>query len=239
MTSTSTPDRPLRADAVRNRARVLVAAREVFAARGLDVTLDDIAHHAGLGTGTVYRRFADREAIVEAVFAQRVGEVAQRARACLADPDPWQGFVTLLRSACEELASDRGLRQVMTASFYGQEAVARQREQVLDLVTQVVRRAQGAGVLRPDFRPEDIPLVFLVIGAVVDFAGDQSPDLWVRYFTFLLDGLGSAHPPHPAGKGQSVELPDALGHDELSAAMATWRPPSRPATRVPGHADHA
>lgn len=233
---TSTSDRPLRADALRNRARVLQAARQVFATRGLDVALDDIAHHAGLGTGTVYRRFADREAIVEALFEQRVDEMVDRARACLSDPDPWHGFVTLLYTTCEELAHDRGLRQVLTASSYGQHAVARGRDRILAQSTKVIRRAQAAGVLRPEFRPADIPLIFLMVGAVADFADDQSPDVWERYFTFLISGLRSAA---VRPDGEPDALPEALEHDQLLAAMATWRPPSRPAVKGSARVDHS
>jgi AcrR family transcriptional regulator len=229
-TPTPTSDRPLRADAVRNRARVLHAAREVFAARGLDVTLDDIARHAGLGTGTVYRRFADREAIIEALFEERVDEMVERVRACLSDPDPWDGFVALLRTTCEELAHDRGLRQVLTASSYGLNAVARGRDRIHFESSRVVGRAQEAGVLRPEFSPADIPVIFLMVGAVADFAHEPSPDIWERYFTFLVDGLRCGNTGDSSG---SVDLPAALEHEQLLAAMATWRPPARPATRPP------
>src|SRR5829696_8551949 len=107
--------RPLRADAERNRARILAAATEVFAERGLDVTLDDIAAHAGLGVGTVYRRFADREALVEALFDERMQATIARLNAALQAPaeDAWEALVGVIRETCEAFARDRGLRQVM------------------------------------------------------------------------------------------------------------------------------
>src|ERR1700730_8059433 len=101
MASTSPPasERPLRQDAERNRLRILQAAREVFADRGLDASLDQIAVHAGVGVGTVYRRFPDKDALIDALFEERIGEVAAAGQDALAAPDPWQGLVDFLQQA--------------------------------------------------------------------------------------------------------------------------------------------
>lgn len=220
MPTDTTTTRPLRADALRNRAKILAAAREVFAERGLQATLDDIAHHAGLGTGTVYRRFRDREALVEALFEERLSETAALAERCLADPDPWQGFVTMLADTCTSMARDRGLRQVMTCNAYGQTLVANARARVAPLMAQLIRRAQASGQLRPEVGPEDVPVVFLMIGAVADFAGSGQTDLWRRYFALLLDGLRV----QPAA---GTALPPALDEDATAEAMSRWRPAGR------------
>src|SRR5215211_3742812 len=103
---------PLRADAERNRQRILEAAREVFADRGLDVTLDDIARHAGVGVGTAYRRFPNKEALVEALMVERIGELEALAQECLAQPDPWEGVAGYLERALAMQAADRGLKEV-------------------------------------------------------------------------------------------------------------------------------
>jgi AcrR family transcriptional regulator len=217
--TTEPTTRPLRADAARNRALILQAAREVFAERGLHVTLDDIARHAGLGTGTVYRRFRDREALVEALFEERLGETVALAERCLADPDPWQGFVTLLESTAEAMAADRGLREVMLSSAYGHN-LAMARAAIVPLAAELIERAQAAGALRPEVVSEDIPVLFLMMSTVDDFATDTSTDLWRRYLGILLDGLRR----QPA---EASTLPAGLDEDETAHAMATWRSPSR------------
>src|SRR5579875_1512745 len=79
--------KPLRKDAERNRRRILDAARELFAERGLGVTLNDVAHHAGVGVGTVYRRFPDKTVLIESLFEERLEEIAERLRTAVADPD--------------------------------------------------------------------------------------------------------------------------------------------------------
>ena len=213
-------DKPLRADAARNRARILQAAQEVFAERGLDVTLDDIAKQAGLGVGTVYRRFADREALVEALFDERMQHAVARARAALEVPEAWQGLVLLIEGICEQLAVDRGLHQVMLSSAYGQDRVARGREELVPLITELVERAQAQGALREGFSPHDIPVLLLMVGAVADFSRDVSPELWRRYFALLVDGMR-------AGPEAATPLGDPLCAVDLEAARCTYRPRRR------------
>src|SRR3954452_2459805 len=105
--------RPLRADAERNRARILAAAAEVFAERGLDVSLDDIAAAAGVGVGTVYRRFPDKDALIDALFEDKIRAVAERLQAAVAIEDPWEAFETFMRGVCASHAADRGLKEAM------------------------------------------------------------------------------------------------------------------------------
>src|SRR5581483_435879 len=95
--------RPLRKDAERNRQRILRAAADVFTARGFEATLDDVAHHAGVGVGTVYRRFPNKEALAEALFHERLDGLVRLAERALAEPDAWQGLVRFLEQAGELL----------------------------------------------------------------------------------------------------------------------------------------
>src|SRR5262249_49101238 len=111
--------RPLRRDAERNRQRILQAAAEVFTEQGLRATLDDVADRAGVGVGTVYRRFPDKEALVEALFTERLDKLVGFAEQALADPDPWAGLVDLLERAATIMAGDRGLRQILMYATYG------------------------------------------------------------------------------------------------------------------------
>ncbi len=89
-------ERPLRRDAERNRRLILDAARELFEQRGLGVTLNDIAHHAGVGVGTVYRRFPDKEQLIDALLEDRIADLVGSAREGALDPDPWHGLTTFL-----------------------------------------------------------------------------------------------------------------------------------------------
>src|SRR5207248_4027407 len=111
ITATHPPDRPLRADAERNRQRILDAARELFADRGLGVTLNDIAHHAGVGVGTVYRRFPDKKQLIDGLFEQRLEDLVALMDLAVSDPDPWRGLSGFLEHALELQAADRGLRE--------------------------------------------------------------------------------------------------------------------------------
>src|SRR5215813_11475739 len=147
--------RPLRKDAERNRLRILRAAAEVFTEQGLRATLDDVADRAGVGVGTVYRRFPDKEALVEALFTERLDKLVGLAEQALADPDPWAGLVDLLERAATVMAGDRGLRQMLMYATYGHDRAEQARTRMQPVVSKVVERAQAAGVLRADLYPTD------------------------------------------------------------------------------------
>lgn len=96
------PERPLRRDAERNRRRILDAARELFASEGLHVSLDDIAHHAEVGVGTVYRRFPDKDALIDALFDEEIEAIVALAERGLAENDPWTGLEQFVLGALRE-----------------------------------------------------------------------------------------------------------------------------------------
>lgn len=209
--------RPLRRDAERNRQRLLVAAREVFAARGLAVTLDDIAHRAGLGVGTVYRRFPTKEALVEALFEDRLDEIVALAEHAASSADSWDGLTAFLTGTAELHAADRGMREILLATGYGRERVACVRARLLEPVSCLIARAQADGHLRPDIQPQDVPILQLMIGSVAQYASEVDPELWRRYLTVLLDGLRVG--------GTPSDLPrPALDPDDLGDAMRCWEP---------------
>jgi AcrR family transcriptional regulator len=210
-------ERPLRRDAELNRQRLLAAARKVFAVRGLAVTLDDIAHHAGLGVGTVYRRFPTKEALVEALFEDRLDQLVELAEQAVESADSWQGFAAFLTATAEMHVSDRGMREVLLATGYGRDRVARVRARLIEPVASLIARAQADGYLRADLQAQDVPIMQLMIGEVAQYTADVDPQLWRRYLTVLLDGLR-------LGGGPS-ELPrPALGNDDLEDAMRCWQP---------------
>jgi AcrR family transcriptional regulator len=219
----SAPDRPLRRDAELNRQRILKAASEVFARRGLDVTMDDIAHHAGVGVGTVYRRFPDKELLIDALFEDRIGRLTEVAEQALAKSDPWEGLVLFLERGLAEQAADRGLKEVVLGTHHGRERVARARSQLKPIVDRLIERGKAAGVLRQDFESSDMAVIHLMLGAAVDFTESISAGTWRRYMRLVLDGL---RPP------QASLEPRALDDDELDTAMHSWPWRYRPAPRA-------
>src|SRR4029077_3321533 len=120
-------ERPLRRDAERNRQRILDAAAVVFAQRGLRASHDDIAREAGVGVGTVYRRFPDKEQLIDALFEDRMSEMVAIADEGLAMADPWDGLVHFLVAGQELQSSDRGLKELVLSAEHGADRVARAR----------------------------------------------------------------------------------------------------------------
>lgn len=209
----STDRRPLRADAERNRQRLIDAAREVFAQRGLEVTLDDIARHAGVGVGTAYRRFANREELIDAVFESTLQHLITLAERALADDDPWEGLVQLFLATGQDFAHDRGLRQLFLEGARGEDRTVAARERLTPAVGAVLERAQRAGVVRGDIVHTDFPLIQLMLGAVSQHSQAVSPELWKRYLTIVLDGLRQ-------DRKQPTPLPHPpLGLEELERTM--------------------
>ncbi|HVP01539.1 MAG TPA: helix-turn-helix domain-containing protein [Solirubrobacteraceae bacterium] len=188
---TAAPDTPapLRRDAARNRQLILEAARAEFAERGLEASLDDIARRAGVGIGTVYRRFAGKEELIEALFADRMAEVVAIADEALANPDPWSGFVFWVTRLAEIQAADRGLKALLSSTSHGRDRFASAREQIAPRVVQLIARAQEQGRLRADVAPSDLALAGYMLSAVADYAGTVDREVWRRQLTLVLDGL--------------------------------------------------
>ena len=209
-------ERPLRADAERNRRRLLDAARLLLAERGLEVSMDDIARAAGVGVGTAYRRFRNRDEIVDALFDEQLAGMEARAQAAAAHPDPWEGLKGFMVDSLRAQAANRGLKQLLFSSAQGREKVMRMRDRNGPLLEEVVTRAKEAGAVRADLQMTDIAVMSFMVGAVVDFAGAIDEHLWERYFTLLLDGLRP---------GSTSPLPrDGLTREQLDEAMQCWRP---------------
>src|SRR5262249_1607030 len=132
----------LRRDAERNRQRILEAARQGFAERGLGITLDEIARLAGVGVGTVYRRFPNKELLIDALFEERIGEIVADGRKAAADEDAWRGLSRFLEHQVDRLARDRGLRELVVGSTYAPERIVHARSRIKPLVDDMVPRAQ-------------------------------------------------------------------------------------------------
>ncbi len=220
--STPAPGRPLRKDAERNRQRILAAARDLFAQRGVEPNLNDIAHHAGVGVGTVYRRFATKEELIEAIFEDGLDQIAALAQTALQHDDPWHGFAWFVNTMCELTATDRGLREIAFSKSYAGARVDAAQERLGPILTKVVERAQNDGSLRQDVSFTDMPIISLLAGTVSEFAGHVDPSLWRRYVAILLDGMRSRD-------DQTRLEVRALDEEGLDAAMRTWTPAGAPA----------
>lgn len=206
-------ERPLRRDAERNRQRVLDAAHEVFAVRGLDATLNDIAHHAGLGVGTVYRRFPNKDCLVETLFVAKLGRIQEMADEALAAPGSWTALVRFMEGMTEMLARDRGLYQVSVSAAHGHDRVADAREEMCRRVGKLIERSKTEGLLRDGASDTDLLAFTVMLGSLVDFSRPVRPELWRRYLAIFLDGLRRC-PGHEA----SLPVPPLTG-TELTAAM--------------------
>jgi AcrR family transcriptional regulator len=206
-------DRPLRRDAERNRQRILRAAAEVFTQRGLDATLDDVARQAGVGVGTVYRRFPDKETLVGELFQDRIDAMVAVAEEAYTAPDPWLALVSFLEYAAATMAGDLGLRQLMMFATYGKDRVTYARERMRPVVARLVERAQAAGALRQDFSATDVPLIAFLLASAAEYASPVQPDIWRRYLALIVDGMR-------ASGDRAPELPvPALTPEEIERSM--------------------
>jgi AcrR family transcriptional regulator len=178
-------ERALRADARRNRERVLAAARRAFAEQGYAVPLDEIAAAAGVGPGTVYRHFPTKEALFEAVSVANVHELAADARARAETADPDLAFAGFLDRMAEQALAKRDLPDALSGA--GAEALAAAVADMHDALGALLGKAQEAGFVRRDVSVSD--LIALLKGLLHAVRGDPDPDLRHRLLAVVRDGL--------------------------------------------------
>jgi AcrR family transcriptional regulator len=208
----------VRQDAVRNRALLIDAAREVFRERGLGATLDDIAERAGLGTGTAYRHFRNKHEIAIEVLGDATQQIVTDAEAALAMDDPWLAVVAFFEAVAARQASDRGLYQEL-AGQGSDDDKARIWPQIVSTVTELFDRAKRAGAIRADAAPEDVASMFAMLGVVFDMSRGDTPQLWRRYLALMLDGLRATdRPPLPAASPTFGSLDDVIAAGKGASA---------------------
>ncbi|MEU6782784.1 helix-turn-helix domain-containing protein [Nonomuraea angiospora] len=216
MTSTAEPDSPadrqpepgLRADAERNRERILAAARRLYASHGLGVSMACVAREAGVGKATLSRRFATREELVNAVFADRMDAYAAATAEALAAPDPWHGFIGYIQAVCAMQAADRGFADVLAMTFPTAKALEARRTQAYNGFLELIARAKATGHLREDFTDQDMVILLMANAGVVAATADAAPDTWRRLVGQMLRAWatpGAAVPPM-----ESAPAPAAL-----------------------------
>jgi AcrR family transcriptional regulator len=199
----TTPETPLRADARRNRDQILMAAREIFAERGADVAMEEIARRASVGVGTLYRRFADRETLIRAVFHDTFQTVAEETRAALAEePTGWAALIRIMRQSAWLHVSVQAKSPKVTAVVKADPDTSRLRDHLLDMVAEAVRRAQAEGTLRSDVAVGDIVMLFMSVvhhqpHAITAEAAGLTPG---RVLAIMIDGLRAPAPGELPGR---------------------------------------
>jgi AcrR family transcriptional regulator len=182
--ATAPTERPLRADARRNRESILEAARSVFSEQGADAQIDDVARKAKVGVGTVYRHFPTKDVLLEALVLERFAEITALADEALEGENAWEAFLELVWRSAELNAADRGFCDAI--AFQDQTPV------VVDCglmtrVSELMRRAQAEGALRADASAADVSVLMCGLGSVIRTV--PGPEMWRRYVTLMLDGL--------------------------------------------------
>jgi AcrR family transcriptional regulator len=180
----------LRADAARNRERIVAAATEVFAERGLEASTAEIAARAGVGEATLFRRFPTKEDLITAIVAVQMEDAVAVAAACLGEDDPWRAVERFLYEMAERASQDHGVSDAVKEKCMAAPELAESRRRILDLTGQLVRRAQTAGVLRDDIAGQDLMFLMHAVASLgeLPFPGLRD-DLWKRYLGIVLDGL--------------------------------------------------
>jgi AcrR family transcriptional regulator len=189
----------LRADARHNRARILETARRVFAERGLAASLEDIARQSGVGVGTLYRRFPNREQLIGAAFAEKMAEYADAAERALEQEDPWQGFCAFVETVCSLQAADQGFADLMTLNVPGARELQVDRDRAHAGFVELIHHAKATGRLREDFVAEDLVLLQMANSGVLAATGDAAPEASPRLVEYMLQAFAAdAAAPLPA-----------------------------------------
>ncbi|WP_434445481.1 TetR/AcrR family transcriptional regulator [Lentzea sp. E54] len=227
----------LRADAARNRTRIVEAARDLFRTRGIDVPMSTIARRAGVGVATLFRRFPSREALVTEVFAEQIEHCEALLEEAVEDPDPWNGFRRLIEFTCTEQLEDRGFTEAFLASFAGETCYRQRAENAENAFDRLVRRAKESGRLRQDFAVSDLVMILLANGGLRDAPPEHAHDLSRRLVAYLLhsfgtnDGLPEVDPLPPASPlGLHQHAQSRVGHlisTPGSRRAAAGGPPGR------------
>jgi AcrR family transcriptional regulator len=180
-------EKPLRADARRNREKVLAAARAVFAEQGVDAQMDDVARRADVGVGTVYRHFPTKDALLQALADELFDVLAAHAREMLELDDPWDAFLRTMWFSAQKTAGDRAFAEILGATTTAPRECPGKQDLVVT-VGRMMERAIAAGKMRPDVVIDDISLLMCGIGSASAMPHPR-PEAWRRHLQIVLDGL--------------------------------------------------
>lgn len=199
--------RPPRKDVVRNRARLLEAARHAFARNGLDAALEPIASAAGVGNATLYRHFPTRADLWESVLEEPLLDVTSLIGAAGERDDAWSGLEYFLRGLCAFEARDEGFTFLMTASLEAAPRLAELRANIRDRLGALVQRAHVQEAIRGDVVESDFAVIILSVAGVIEATRDSDPLAWERHLDIILDGIRTPAPsPLPPASRACSEL---------------------------------
>jgi AcrR family transcriptional regulator len=184
----STDQRTLRADARRNRERIMSAGRELFARDGPEAPMDEIAAHAGVGIGTVYRHFPTKEALLTEMVRVRFQEFAAIATLAEDTVDPRDALETVMRRSAEAVEGDIGFQLAMMGSDQLEwEGIEEQKSALAAVLTRIIRRGVSAGVVRDDFTFDDFGMVMCGITSTMYYKPGSAD--WRRHLAIILHGV--------------------------------------------------
>jgi AcrR family transcriptional regulator len=179
----------LRADAQRNLVRVLDAAREVFAAHGIDAPVTDIAERAGVGVGTIFRRFPTKDDLLVAVVEQRTAQLIDAADVALESADPGAALRSFMETAAAMQISDVCWCDAAGTDLFDRDGVRELTDVLVGKMGELLTRAQTAGHVRADVRALDIPVLLMAVAKSGLMLEDAVPGAWKRYLGIIFDGL--------------------------------------------------
>ena len=184
----STDQRTLRADARRNRERIMSAGRELFAREGPQVQMDEIAAHAGVGIGTVYRHFPTKEALLTAMVRDRFHEFAEIALVAEGIQDPLEALESVMRRSGETVEGDAGFQLAMMGSNELEwDGIEEEKAGLREVVTRIIARAVAAGVVRDGFTFDDFGMLMCGITSTMYYQPGSAN--WRRHLEIILHGV--------------------------------------------------
>ncbi|GAA2636697.1 TetR/AcrR family transcriptional regulator [Dactylosporangium fulvum] len=208
--------RPLRADAERNRRLVLQTAGRMLAERGTAVTLNEVAREAGVGVGTVYRRFPDLQALINTLYAERLTTFRQLAADAAQQEEPGRALRHYLLAAATRRAEDPALELILEHASLDQPEIAEMADELGRRVDGLVERAVAAGAVRADFTSSDAYNLLYMLGTVSDRTEQIAPGNWRRYAEVLLTGFGLQASP--------AERTEAMTDEQMRQAVWPRQP---------------
>lgn len=187
----TTSARPLRADAERNRQAIICAAGSVFAEEGTAVTLERIAAAAGVGVGTIYRRFASVDELVSVVLEEKMRRYADRTEeaAVQAEAEPWEAFRDWVLYILQQQATDLAFSDVILSTDVGSELFQAEVRRAFRASVLLVNRARNAGAIRPDFDHSDLLMLQHANAGLIRGTHRSAPDAWRRLADYMLQAF--------------------------------------------------
>jgi AcrR family transcriptional regulator len=200
-------ERALRADAERNRRRLLDAAEALFSERGLDVGVGEIAERAGVGRGTLFRNFPSKEDLIAAIVVERMGEAVEQGRTLLDAPDPGEALFEFLAEIAGRQQLDRALFEAVGDTWLANDEIRAAHAEVVGVVGGLLVRAQDAGAVREDIGAMDVLMLFKGVCETACAFAHIDSEIVPRHLDLLRAAL-RADPVQQALRGRAPTLED-------------------------------